>query len=304
MDQLVESHKNRLDSLSAEHSAILESKVKTLEKTISNQALELKATQDDLAKAKAAIVASNNDRDLWKRKAEDAERALAASSESSASAHAEELQRLTRELSVKHDDMSALTEVIEAQKNSMSEMHNNHTKELEEAAKSRADEVLRLRAEHDEEKSALVNDRNALTVRVSDLEGELATLRATIATQSSLAPSKSNGHASSSSPSVSQEDLKKLHEAHNLKLGDLEAEHHKAVLGLRKSLDSASEEMNGLRQDVEHRQLEINFLEQESAEKDDTITRYVKSLNKLILSRFPLPNFICRMFHVDRELPV
>ena len=102
---------------------------------------------------------------------------------------------------------------------------------------------MKLRAEHEEEKTALVTDRNALTERVSDLEGEVATLQATLATQASLASSKSNGHASSET-SVSKEELQKLHEAHNLKLGDLEAEHHKVVHSLQDDLNAAASRSN------------------------------------------------------------
>ena len=58
IEQLKTAHESFIAGLKAEHEAALDAKVKSLDKTINSQALELKATQDDLAKAKAALSAS------------------------------------------------------------------------------------------------------------------------------------------------------------------------------------------------------------------------------------------------------
>ena len=95
-----------------------------------------------------------------------------------------------------------------------------------------------------------------------------------------------------------------MHEAHNLKLGDLEAEHHKVVHSLQDDLNAAASRSSELQEDVTRKQLEIKYLEQDIEEKDDTITRYVKTMNNFVLSRFPVPKFLFRFFRYDRGLPV
>lgn len=182
-----------------------------------------------------------------------------------------------------------LKQVLEAQKGSMSEMSSNHTTELELAAKARAEEVTKLRAEHEQEKGDLLKEKSGLASRVSDLEGELATLQAKMAaaiTESAAAP-RSNGVAASEPTGVSKEDLQKLHEAHNLKLNDIEAEHDKSVKSLREELDTASSKTDELQNEVGRKTMEVQYLESEVEEKDDTITRYVKFLKVFANSHVP-----------------
>lgn len=295
IEQLKTAHESFIAGLKAEHEAALDAKVKSLDKTINSQALELKATQDDLAKAKAALSASMAEIETLKKQLGEAEKAASAVAASSASEHAEELLHLKRELSSAHDEATALKEVFNAQKDSISEMSSNHSKELELAAKARAEEVTKLRAEHDEELFSLLKDKSELASRVTDLEGELATVQATLAAQAAApAATKGNGIVPSDSAAVSKEDLQKLHEAHNTKLHDLEAQHERAVTSLRGDLDTAvgrSEELQG---EVDRKSMEINYLESEAEEKDDTITRYVKLLKAFLHVKIPRLRFLFR----------
>ena len=66
---------------------------------------------------------------------------------------AEEIRRLTKELSHAKDDIAAAQDALDLTKQSLEEATNNQGKELEEAAKGRAEEVTRLKAEHGEELS-------------------------------------------------------------------------------------------------------------------------------------------------------
>lgn len=292
IEQLNAAHKSFIEELKAEHASELESKLKALEKTINNQSLELKATQDDLAKAKSALTASAADIDVLKRQLEAAEKTAAVLSESSASEHASEVQRLAGELAAAQDDVNMFKQVLEAQKGSMSEMSSNHGKELELAAKARAEEVTKLRAEHEYEKTVLNEEKSALASRVSDLEGELATLQAKVAaSETGTAAPKSNGISSSDSTGVSKEDLQKLHEAHNLKLNDVEAEHERAVKNLREELETVSSKTDELQNEVGRKSMEVQYLESEVEEKDDTITRYVKFLKVFANTRVPTFRF-------------
>ncbi|THH06937.1 hypothetical protein EW145_g3734 [Phellinidium pouzarii] len=282
IEQLNAGHKSYIEELKAEHETILDSKTKALEKTISTQSLELKVTQDDLAKAKATLAASVPEMAALKKQIEEAERAAAAVVSSSSSEHASEVLRLTRELSATNDEALALKEVLGVQKDSMSEMFRNHSRELEVAAKNRAEEVTKLRSEHEGEKNTLINEKSVLAARVSDLEGELASLRATIAAQTTApVPIKGNGVVTAGSASASKEELLKLHEAHNLKLHDLEAQNKRAVEDIRGELDTAFTKSNELQNEVDRKSMEITYLESEAEEKDDAITRLKEDIAQL-----------------------
>ena len=62
VEQLLAGHQNALQEMKETHEADLESQVKTLEKRIANQSLELRATQEDLTKAKTAAAAAQGHR--------------------------------------------------------------------------------------------------------------------------------------------------------------------------------------------------------------------------------------------------
>lgn len=295
IEQLNAGHKSYIEELKAEHQSLLDNNVKTLEKTNTSLSLELKATSDDLAKAKAALSASVPEMEALKKQLEDAEKAATAALESSASEQAAEVIRVRRELSAANDEVTALKEVLAVQKDSISEMSQNHSTELEVAAKARAEEVTKLRAEYEGEKATHLQEKSDLAARVSDLEGELATVRATLEAQASApASTKGNGIVPSPLASVSKEDLQKLHEAHNLKVHDLEAQHERSVQDLRGELDLAVTRTGELRNEVERRSMEINYLETESEEKDDTITRYVKILKLYVRAHVPKFRFLLR----------
>lgn len=288
IEQLNAAHKSYIEELKKEHEEALDLKVKALEKSINNQALELKATQDDLAKAKSAVSSSAAEIESLKKQLAEADKAAANITASSASEHASEVLRLKRELSSASDESVALKEVLNVQKDSISEMSNNHQRELEQVAKTRAEEVMALRAQHEAEVNALMADRTALTTRVTDLEGELATLQASMAAQASASASRSNGVTPpGGSSSVTKEDLKKLHDTHNLKVLDLEAQHERVVTSMRGDLEAAVSRTDGLQEEVDRRSMEIKYLEADNEEKDDTITRYVKLLKIFIKIKIP-----------------
>lgn len=196
--------------------------------------------------------------------------------------HASEIARLTQELSHTKDDLAAMTEMLNLTKSSMNEMSDHHTKDLEDAAKARTEEVSKLKAMHEEEVVALAREKGDLAVRLSDMEGELATAKAEL--DSLKASPKVNGSgaaaARATSPSaggvVTDEMLRQLHEAHNLKLGDLQAEHEKAVKAMQRQLEEAQKKIEELNTDVSRKAMELQFMESEQDEQAEAVTRYVK----------------------------
>lgn len=272
IDQLRVAHQTTIDGLKAEHQAALDSQVKSLEKQISKQAIELKATQEDLAKAKGALASSTAELQSLKIQLDEA-RAVAAAVDKTDKD--EVIVRLQKELSNARDDHAALTDMFVATKESLTEVSRNHIKELEEAAKGRAEEVTKLRAVHQEELSVVTSEKFELQTKLSDLEGELATIKATLATES-VSSTKSNGTSHARTSSVSRDELQKLHEAHNLKVHDLQAGHERAIKALREQHEIALAKADELQQEVARKAMEIQYLETDQDESQDQITRYVK----------------------------
>lgn len=272
IDQLRAAHQTTIEGLKAEHQAALESQVKTLEKQISKQSIELKATQEDLAKAKGALTSATAELESLRIQLDEA-RAVAAAVDKTDKD--EVIARLQKDLANVREDHASLNDMFVATKESLTEVSRNHVKELEEAAKGRAEEVTKLRAAHQEEISALTSEKSELQTKLSDLEGELATVKATLATESVSSP-KSNGTAHARTSSVSRDELQKLHEAHNLKIHDLQAEHERAIKALREQHEIALAKADELQQEVARKAMEIQYLETDQEESQDQITRYVK----------------------------
>jgi chromosome segregation ATPase len=190
--------------------------------------------------------------------------------------HDSEIERLSKELSNAREELDGLSEVFRATQESMQAMGNNHQKELEEAAKGRAEEVSKLRAAHDTEIQSLVTDKADLVTRLSDLEGELLSLRASVASTGTAASPKRNGSAAAPAETVTKDELLGMHEAHNLKMNDLEAEHDKEIRALQEQLDAMRTRASEVEQDLDRKKMEILYLEQDQDESQDQITKYVK----------------------------
>jgi len=279
MEQLRAAHQSSIEEMKNEHANLLDSQVKALEKQINNQTLELRATQDDLAKAKAALEASRAEVETLTAQLDEAKAAVAAGAPPDP-AIVEEIDRLTRELSHAKDDVAATHDALNLTKQSLSEVSNNQTKELEEAAKGRAEEVMRLKATHEDEVAALVGQKSELATKLSDLEGEFATLKASASAEPPASP-KTNGMTQPTSPGVTKEELQRMHEAHNAKVHDLQAEHDKAFKALKESLDASLSKSEELQQEISRKAMEIKYLEQEQEESSDQITRLKEDMESL-----------------------
>jgi conserved oligomeric Golgi complex subunit 6 len=190
--------------------------------------------------------------------------------------HDAEIERLTKELSNVREELDGLNEVFRATQESMQEMGNNHQKELEVAAKGRAEEASKLRAAHDTEIQSLLTSNADLVTRLSDLEGELLSLRASAASPVTPASPKRNGSTAAPAETVTKDELLRMHEAHNLRRNDLQAEHDKEIRALQEQLDAMRSRANEVEQDLDRKKMEIMYLEQDQEESQDQITKYVK----------------------------
>ncbi|KAG9314252.1 hypothetical protein JVU11DRAFT_5040 [Chiua virens] len=274
IEQLRAAHQSTINDIRAEHEASLESQVSAIEKKLSSQSLELRATQDDLSKAKTALDASRVEGDSLKAQLEETRASLIAVNGNAD--QVVESERLTQELTNLRDENVMLNDVLAATKESLSEMSTNHSKELEEAAGIRVEEIMRLRTIHDGELSTLAAQKSELALSLSDLEGEIAMLKAQLAATESVAVPKSNGAVHATATTVTRDELQKVHEAHNLKMHDLHVEHDRIVRALRTEVDALQARLDEVQQDVARKSMEIQYLEQEQEENQDSITRYVK----------------------------
>jgi len=274
IEQINAAHQATIESLKAEQAAALDTQAKELEKKLSTQALELKATQDDLVKAKACVDETRAEvGSLTTQRDEAQKEAAALAAASPPPGQAEEIERLTRELKVSKDDQTATSEMLALTRASMEEQMTSQAKELEEVAKCHAEEVAKLRAAHDEEMANLATAKSELMVKISDLEGELATVKASL--EAEHAAPRTNGAVHPASPGISEVELQQMHQAHNLKLHDLQAESEKATKVLKEELEKATCRIDELQQDVARKAMEIQYLEQEQDEKEDLIIKYV-----------------------------
>ena len=276
IEELRASHQVTVEGLKADHEAALASQAQTLQKQLSNQTLELKATSEDLNKAKATLNATLQEVESLKAQLDEARRAAQATASSAEADQNAEIARLNKELSNARDDLNGLKEVFSATQESMQEMSKNHQKELEEAAKRHVEEATKLSAAHNEEIQSIVADKSNLVTRLSDLEGEVVTLRAYATSTEAISSPKRNGTAPVPAEMATKEDLQQLHEAHNLKINDLQAQHDKAMLALQEQVDAAVAKADVLEQDLARKKMEIGLLEQEQEDNQDQIARYVK----------------------------
>lgn len=67
-----------------------------------------------------------------------------------------------------------------------------------------------------------------------------------------------------------------MHEAHNLKLYDLQAAHDRAIKALQEELKASNAKSEELQQDLSRKAMEIQYLEQDQEESQEQVTRYVR----------------------------
>jgi chromosome segregation ATPase len=278
IEQVTQLRKDTINSLKAEHATILEEQTTDLSKQISKLTLELKATQDDLAKSKAALTTSAQELDSLKSQLEVARATAEVLVSSAPPDRTKEVDSLKKELADVKSDLTALQEVLAAANESIADITHRNGRDLEEAAEARAAGVAKLKSTHESEVAQLVKVKSDLASKLSDAQSEIATLRATIGAEPAIPiATRALGHGRTGSGTVTKEEIQKMHEAHNLKMNDLQVEHEKKLKELGEELEATNGKTKELEAEVSRKAMEISYLEQEQEEMNDTITRYVKS---------------------------
>lgn len=211
--------------------------------------------------------------DNLKAQLEQAQQAASAVLDGARTEHAAELVKLQRELSASHDDLAALKSAFEANRESIEAMSHRHSSELDETATRHTARLSEMEAQYHSARTNLENAVISGKERIHELEVELevAKVKAADAAQPPPPP-RANGAAS---PGVTKEELKSLHEAHNLKMHTMEAEFQKRIADLTHSLEIAVAKADELETESERKDMRLHFLEKDQDESQDRIQRYV-----------------------------
>src|ERR1700759_1071509 len=96
------------------------------------QALELKVTREDLAKAKGALQSLNDEIEVLKGELDSVNHQLATASDTSKVETLAEIEAIKRERDAAKDDLSNLQSAFTATKETFDAISQSHSRELEE----------------------------------------------------------------------------------------------------------------------------------------------------------------------------
>jgi conserved oligomeric Golgi complex subunit 6 len=229
-----------------------------------------------LVKSKAALDTSTRELKSLEAQAEVARAKAEVLASSVTPDRTEEVNALKKNLADVKSDLTAIQEVLAATNESIADMSHRHTRDLEEATKARATEMVKLKSAHESELARYARERSDLVSKLSDAQSEIATLRATIVARPGTPnATRTRGHGRNASGTVPKEEIQKMHEAHNLKMNDLQADYEKKLREIREELETVNGRTKELESEVSQKAMEISYWEQEQEETNDTITRYV-----------------------------
>ena len=278
LDQVRAAHDNTVKELQAAHEEALSTSSKSLEKKLNSVGLELRATQDDLAKAKANLTAAQNEVDALTAQVKQTKEALdtARAAASSDAGREAEIERLKGEVCSLKDELSMVRGAFQATKESFTEISANHERELEEKTKLHVEQTQKLKAELEEERASFAQARTRLETeledeRVAKERAEAEALAAQTALQTPPMSPKPNGNAPT--PMVPREELQKLHEAHSAKVSELEAHYEKAIDSLESQLQVMKENYEEANSALQSRTLELKFTESEKQDMENELAR-------------------------------
>lgn len=189
----------------------------------------------------------------------------------------QEVNALKKDLADARSDIEALQEALAMANESIADMSNRHGKDLEETTKTHTAKVNGLRSAHESELAQVTKEKTDLASELTDARGKIATLEAKIAAEPAIPTStRAPGHGRADSGTVTKEEIRKLHEAHNLKMNDLQAEYEKRLKGVLEELGAANKKVDAFQSEISQKAMEISLLEQEQEDANDSIARYVR----------------------------
>jgi len=278
IDQVRAAHENTVKELVAAHDEALSTSSKSSEKKLSSIGLELRATQDDLAKAKANFATAQNEGVALTTQVNQLKEALD-TAQAAASTDAEqvaEIGQLKAEVFSLNDELSMVKGAFQATKESFTEISTNHEGELEEKTRLHVEQIQKLKAELEEERASFAQVRTKLESeledeRVAKERAKAEALAAQTALQTPPMSPKPNGNAPM--PMVPKEELQKLHEAHCAKLSELEADYQKVQEDLEEQLRAMRGNYEEANAALQSKTLELQFTESEKQDLESDVAR-------------------------------
>lgn len=275
IEQITSANREALHDTQASLSAEADERVEKLQKRLSEAELELQATQEDLHKSKLSLSGKCIELEavtlqVQKMHAEKSASSVFSASHSDAGVH--------KELETTRDELRGLRAAFQATKESMASMLTHHRRELEGVERTHVDELADLGRKSAQEKSDLLDAKDAAQTRIRELEIEINNAERNAQMLVMSPPAESQGVTS-----VTREELARMHEAHNLKLHTVDAEHRQVLQLMSNSIEQLIRDKEELRSAAERREMEIHFLSTENEENADRIKRYVISRNSFVL---------------------
>lgn len=181
----------------------------------------------------------------------------------------EDLETFKRILAESQESFTADTEATKAaHKREVGDLAGSHVEAVKQLKGSHEDVLGKLNAEKATLQGRLEDERDAKEKAL----GQVGSLQATIASTPAPAPITSP-RTSGVSPSLTKEEVEKLHQAHNARIIELEAEHAKALEAIQEQLVEKEAALADAEKDAETKILEMEFMASEKEELDSELER-------------------------------
>ena len=236
-----------------------------------------------MAKSKAALAAAQTEIATLSKQLEDAKAAVELASTNANAAGDLALKQVKDDLANAQDDLETFKRILaESQEAFTADMEATkaaHKREVEGLAGSHNDTLKQLKGSHEDVLGKANAEKATLQGRLEDERdakekalGQVESLQAAIAATPAPAPITSPRN-SGATPSLSKEEVEKLHQAHNARIIEMEAEHEKALEALKEELAEKEEELAGIQSELETKGLEMGFMATDKEEVDNDLAR-------------------------------
>ncbi|KAG8907577.1 hypothetical protein FRB99_003501 [Tulasnella sp. 403] len=282
-EQLKAAHQSQVESINASHQEALDSQVKSLEKQAASLNLELGATQDSLAKAKATLSAATTEVETLKAQLEAAAKEVEIAKAAAAADKDAALEDLARQLSNTQREMNDLSEGFKATQvaytEELTQAKQHHQQELEEASKGRVEALEALQKAHDEALAALKVELAEVKSQLEDeREGKQQAVAEVVALRNRTPPATPKAQANGV---ITKDELAKLHEAHDAKLSEVESTYQDTLKAVQAELFALKTELQDTKNDLDREKLEKGMYEEEAREGESEINALKAELEQL-----------------------
>lgn len=212
---------------------------------------------------------------------EDAKEAIKAASEGANAALEAQIKLARAEAEQGKDDLATFQKMLaESQEAFAADIEGTkaaHKRELDELAAGHSGALSKAQATHEEGLAKVNTERANLR---SELEDEREAKERALALVQDLNDKLAAAAVPAPAPKpavtgVSKEELEKLHQAHNATLVSLEADHAKALQGLKDSLAEKEAAVESAEAETSRKAMEISYMAADKEETDSEVERCV-----------------------------